>query len=111
MPDQLQSVEAMLAVVRELPREHVPVVLVALAARLAEPPAAKFDAAPPPPADTASERGQLVTVAEVAERLGVSKRWVYRHAGSWGFTRRLGHRTLRFERRGFEKFLQARSRL
>src|SRR5689334_11692917 len=52
-----------------------------------------------------SEPARLLTPREVAGRLGVTLRWVYAHAGRWTFTRRLGHRTLRFEPAGFEKFL------
>ncbi len=53
----------------------------------------------------------LLSVDEVAERLKVDRRWVYRNAPRWGFTRKLGRRTLRFEPRGFEKFLASRVRL
>src|SRR5262249_23159699 len=55
-----------------------------------------------------SEPGRLLTTEVVAERLGVPVRWVYRQARKWPFTRKLGHRTLRFESSGFEKFLRTR---
>jgi len=39
----------------------------------------------------------LLTVNEAAERLGVKPRWLYRNAKTLPFTRKLGHRTLRFD--------------
>lgn len=110
MASRGSNLQDLLAAVDDVPRQAVPALLVRLAARMAEP-SVESDSTPPPSADGANQDGQLLSVAEVAARLGVTKRWVYRHAGTWAFTRRLGHRTLRFERRGFEKLLQARPRL
>jgi predicted DNA-binding transcriptional regulator AlpA len=49
---------------------------------------------------------ELLTPEEVAQRLQKSLRWVYRSAGRWPFTRRLGRKTLRFSRAGFEAYLR-----
>jgi excisionase family DNA binding protein len=53
----------------------------------------------------APEPDRLLTVAEVAKRMGVSKRHVYEHARSWPFTRKLGPGTLRFSSRGLDRHL------
>jgi excisionase family DNA binding protein len=50
----------------------------------------------------------LLTVGEVAERLGVSNRWVYRNADRLPFTRRLTSGTLRFSERGLERWKETR---
>jgi predicted DNA-binding transcriptional regulator AlpA len=65
-------------------------------------------AAPPRPAPAvqgSGEQERLLTVHAVAERLGKSPEWVYRNSLSWPFRRKLGRRTLRFEERGFERWL------
>ncbi len=49
----------------------------------------------------------LLTATEVAERLGVSRRYVYEHAAEFPFTRRLGTRAVRFSERGLTRW-QAR---
>ena len=51
---------------------------------------------------------RLLTVKEAANRLTVDERWMYRHADSLPFTRRLGERTLRFSETGLEKWLSRR---
>lgn len=58
----------------------------------------------PTPAPNATDR--LLTPAEVAERLGVTLRWLYRNAGRLPFTRKLTKRTLRFEERGLAKYIR-----
>lgn len=44
----------------------------------------------------AREPDRLLTVKEVAPRLGVTPRWLYRHAKRLPFTRKLTRKTLRF---------------
>lgn len=51
------------------------------------------------------EADHLLTVAEAAKRLGVSRDWVYRRAAVLPFTVRLGPR-LRFSAQGLEKYLR-----
>ena len=48
---------------------------------------------------------RLLTVHEAAARLGVSRRYVYQHAVSYPFTRRLSPKVLRFSERGVERWL------
>ena len=48
-----------------------------------------------------------LTVADAALRLGVSESWLYRHSKELPFARKLGHRTLRFESVGLERWLKA----
>lgn len=50
----------------------------------------------------------LLTVDEVARRLGISKQEIYRRASAWPFTRRLGRRLLRFSSTGLEQWLRRR---
>jgi excisionase family DNA binding protein len=54
--------------------------------------------------------GPLLTVEEAAERLGVAPSWLYRHAKTLPFTRKLGHRTLRFEAIGVNRWIANRTR-
>jgi excisionase family DNA binding protein len=51
---------------------------------------------------------RLISAEEVAERLGVDRRWVYRHTGSLPFARRLSGGTLRFSERGLERWKDSR---
>jgi len=52
---------------------------------------------------------ELLTAAEVAERMGLTTRQVYRRADRWPFTRHLSAGTLRFDRRGLEQYLGRRA--
>jgi len=54
------------------------------------------------------ESVQLVTVQEAAERLNVPPRWIYRHADSLPFVRRLGPKTMRCEVDGMAKWAAKR---
>lgn len=51
---------------------------------------------------------RLLSVEELAERLGVDHRWIYRRVDTFPFTRRLSERTLRFSEQGFERWLKRR---
>lgn len=50
---------------------------------------------------------RLLKVEEVAKRLGVDKRWVYRHQDQLP-TRKLSGGTLRVSERGLERWVEAR---
>ncbi len=50
----------------------------------------------------------LLTAPEVAARLGCSAKLVYRSAGRWPFTRRVGPKTLRFSASGLARWLERR---
>lgn len=52
--------------------------------------------------------GELLTVEQAAKRYGLAKTWLYRHAKGLPFTRKLGHRTLRFDAHALEKWLSTR---
>lgn len=55
------------------------------------------------PAPVAS---RLMTVPEVAARTSMSRKYIYKHAAEWPFTRRLpGEKALRFESAGLERWL------
>ncbi len=51
------------------------------------------------------EADRLLTVEEVAKKLGTSREWVYRRAAGLPFTVRLGSR-LRFSAQGLDKYLR-----
>lgn len=93
-----------------LPREELPEVLgqverlkAVLWARLATPEVAGNGR---PVSDTERASGdRLLTVQELAERLNVDDRWIYRKADDLPFTRRLGDRTLRFSEQGVQRWL------
>ncbi len=55
-------------------------------------------------ADNGDAPDRLLNAADVAERMDVSKRYVYANAPAWPFTRRLG-RAVRFSAAGLEVWL------
>ena len=62
--------------------------------------------APPPAATTpAWSEDDLLTVGEAAAALRVSPRWLYRHAKTLPFTRKLSRKVLRFSRSGITRWL------
>lgn len=69
-------------------------------ARLQAPPASKAKSS------TGGGPDRMLTAEEVAERLGVSKRWVYRQqeSGHLPFAVRLSENTLRFSEQGLERW-------
>jgi excisionase family DNA binding protein len=70
-------------------------------------------AAPAAPLSVESPRNHaddaLLTVDEAAERLGVARSWLYRHAKALPFTKKLGRRTLRFDVHGLERWVNSRA--
>jgi hypothetical protein len=102
------DVGALLDTVRDLPREHVPAVLAALAARLAEPADAESLVPAPPLVDGPGENARLLTAAEAAEIARVPARVVYgwsRRTDWRAFVHRLSRKVLRIEERGFRRWL------
>ncbi len=77
-------------------------VLDAFATRIAEKVVAKLNgsAAPEPQATD-----RLLTVDQVAGRLGVTPDYVYRHAKGWPFRRKVG-KYLKFSERGLERWME-----
>lgn len=51
---------------------------------------------------------RLLTAAEAAPLLGVSPRWLYRHAGRLPFTRRLSRKALRFSEVAIWRYMAAK---
>ena len=58
--------------------------------------------------ETASTEDTLLTVDQAAERLGVSKDWLFRRSRTLPFVVRLG-RHLRFSNRGIDRYLRSRT--
>jgi predicted DNA-binding transcriptional regulator AlpA len=95
--------------VADVSPENVPALLGALEAlramlwaRLQAPPAT------PAQASNGSEPDRWLKVDEAAERLGVSRRWVYAHADTLPFAKRLTAGSLRFSSRGLERWKERR---
>ena len=57
---------------------------------------------------TATEPDRFMTAEQVAPVLGVTPRWLYRHAGKLPFTRRLSRKALRFSEAGLRRYLASR---
>ncbi len=53
------------------------------------------------------EDDRLISVEDAAERLGVTPRWMYRHAGHLPFARRLSRKALRFSELGLKRWQAA----
>lgn len=98
-PDRLDAV----------PLELVPALIgeaAALQARLWARLQTPAPAAAPAPASNGTDR--LLKAGEAGALLGVDRRWMYRHADSLPFTRRLSGGTLRFSARGLERWKETR---
>lgn len=65
-------------------------------------------ARPAPTPRPGSTPDRLLTAEEAGARLGVGRRWMYRHASELPFVRRLTSGTLRFSERGLERWQEAR---
>ncbi len=51
---------------------------------------------------------RLLSAEEVAKVLGVTKRWLYSHAGQLSFTRRLTRKALRFSEDDLQRYMAAK---
>ena len=56
------------------------------------------------PTRTAKDRH--ISVAEAADRIGMSKRWIYAHAGTLPFVRKNGGRSVRCSERDLERYMK-----
>ena len=54
---------------------------------------------------TPTAEDKLLLPEQAAARMGVSRRWLYRHAKRLPFTRRLGRKQLRFSEAGLTEYL------
>jgi excisionase family DNA binding protein len=70
--------------------------------------AASVPTASAPASSSNGKADHLLTALEAAERLGVSKRWIYRKASELPFTRKLSGGTLRFSERGLDRWKESR---
>jgi excisionase family DNA binding protein len=95
--DELQGA---LVAARELPQEELPKLLGELEEIRCTAMARLNASAPALPLPD-----ELLDVDEAARRLGMSKDYLYRHAESFPFTRRVG-RSLRFSARGIDEYIK-----
>lgn len=63
------------------------------------------------PATPATDGDRLLTPDEAAERLSVSRQWLYRHAKGLPFTRKLSRKALRFSEAGLRRWQATRAAL
>jgi predicted DNA-binding transcriptional regulator AlpA len=61
---------------------------------------------PPPLLEPSGTPDRMLNAAEAAGLLCVAPRWLYRHAGSLPFTRRIGRKALRFSEQGLHRWLE-----
>jgi predicted DNA-binding transcriptional regulator AlpA len=64
--------------------------------------------ATPPASEPRPEPDRTLDLAEAATLLGVKPAWLTRHARTLPFTRKLGHRTVRYSEAGIRRWLAAR---
>ena len=64
---------------------------------------------PPTPQHSRSTDDRLLTVNEASGKLGVTKDFLYRNAGHFPFTVRLGTRQLRFSLHGMDRYIRQRT--
>jgi excisionase family DNA binding protein len=97
--------------IADVARDDVPELVAELAAFLARLLARLSDVEATSRIDVAETPDRLLTVAEVAEVLGVDARWVYRkhEAGKLPFAMKLGPKTLRFSEQGLKRWLKHRA--
>ena len=60
----------------------------------------------PQPEKQGHENDRLLTATEAAALLGVTPRWLYRHARRLPFARRLSRKVLRFSEVGVRRYLE-----
>jgi predicted DNA-binding transcriptional regulator AlpA len=115
LPVQVPTLDALerdpLAAAR-VPIADVPGLLVAVTARLAQLDAARAVLAARLASggvETTPAADRLLAVPEAAERCGLSPDWLYRHAATLPFARRIG-RTLRFSEAGLVRWMETRPR-
>ena len=58
--------------------------------------------------NTQKEADRLLSAEEAAEMLSMSTDWLYRNARKLPFTRKVGHKMLRFSQQGIVKWLESR---
>ena len=82
---------------QQVPRDQIPAVVAALLAKLVD------------PAPSTPEADPLLTADQVAERLQVDRKWVYRHKDKLGAIS-LSKKHLRFPTSGLERYLKRRGK-
>ncbi len=79
-----------------IPREQIPALITALAARLPE----------PVPTAAPSAGDKLLTVEEAAAKLGVTNEWLYRRGKRLGLAVKLGDGTLQFSSSALDAYIK-----
>jgi len=101
-----RDLDHLFAALDELPADQLPEMIGALETAKAR--AWARLTAPPAVASSPTQGDATVDVDEAARLLGMSPTWVYRHAETLPFTRRVGRRALRFSVAGIRRYLASR---
>lgn len=96
---RLEAADVLAQVARELPVEELPDFIGRLESIKATAWARLIA-----PVPASQEHDELLSVEVAAERLGISKDYLYRHSGEYAFTRRQGRKLL-FSSLGIEKHI------
>jgi excisionase family DNA binding protein len=104
----MRDLDALLAVLAEVPADQLPQVIGELAAAQAKC-LARLTTSPAREPHVSSDNGALLNVEEAARRIGLSTSWLYREvrARRIPFARRIGHRLL-FDPTGLARWLARR---
>jgi excisionase family DNA binding protein len=105
--EKRQIVLPLVGLVDDIPRDQLPALIGHLAELHGRAMARLL--APPPPIATTPD--QMLSVKEVADRLGFSSDWVYRRAKGLPFMRRVEGRTWKASARALERYIAAARRL
>lgn len=111
MPGMCPSVspgDTLATLVQSTPPSELPALAAELARALTTVFARTAAAMPATPPSSPNGDSPLLTVEQAADRLGVPTTWLYRHARNLPFTKKLGHRTLRFDAKGLERWAASR---
>jgi excisionase family DNA binding protein len=84
--------------INAIPREQIPALIAALAARMMT--------MPVPLADSRPVEDRLMTVDEAAKKLAVTPEWLYRRAKGLGLAVKLGDGTLRFSNTALDAYIK-----
>lgn len=108
MCPSVSAAETLATLVRSAPPSELPALAAELSRALATALSRIVAATPATIAAEAEDEGRLLTIEEAAARLSVPKTWLYRHARTLPFTKKLGRRTLRFDPKGLDRWAASR---
>lgn len=94
---------------QDVPTERIPALLAQLAAAQSVLAARLLGNGNATPPSQPTEAGKLLDADAAAERMQMSKNWLYKNAAKLPFAVRVGSRSLRFSETGLEKWMRSRA--